>query len=260
MTYGRTDICRYDDAVPGQPTITLDRSSPVPLYFQVAAQFEAAILSGALGPGERIENEITLAKDLGLSRPTMRQAIQVLVDKGMLVRKRGVGTQVVHGKVSRSVELTSLHDDLTQAGQDPRTTILGLERVPADETIASELQVAKGDDVWSLRRLRLISGKPLALMHNWLPVSLIDLEAHDLDTDGLYAVLRRAGIHMRVAKQRIGAAPASAADAKLLAEKRGAPLLTMQRTAYDNAGHAVEYGSHRYRPDLYSFEITLVDR
>ncbi len=55
-------------------------------------------------------------------------------------------------------------------------------------------------------------------------------------------------------------APASQAEASVLDEKRGAPLLTMQRTAYDNAGRAVEYGSHRYRPDLYSFEITLVDR
>ena len=260
MTYGRMDETRYHRCVPGRPDITLDRSSPVPLYFQVAAQFEEAILSGVLGPGERIENEIAMAQHLGLSRPTMRQAIQVLVDKGMLVRKRGVGTQVVHGKVSRSVELTSLHDDLAAAGQDPHTRILTLARVKADEAIASELQVTKGDEVWSLERLRMIGDKPLALMHNWLPVTLIDLEAYDLDSDGLYAVLRRAGIHMRVAKQRIGAAPASQADASVLDEKRGAPLLTMQRTAYDNAGRAVEYGSHRYRPDLYSFEITLVDR
>lgn len=246
--------------MPGSPAFTLDRSSPVPLYFQVAEQFEAAILSGDLGPGERIDNEITLAKSLGLSRPTMRQAIQVLVDKGMLVRKRGVGTQVVHGKVRRSVELTSLHDDLAHAGQDPHTEILSLDRVRADETVAQELQVKRGEDVWSLERLRYMGDKPLALMHNWLPCDLIDLEAVDLADEGLYAALRQIGIHIRVAKQRIGAGPASIADAKVLGEKRGAPLLTMQRTAYDNAGRAVEYGSHRYRPDLYAFEITLVDR
>jgi len=220
----------------------------------------ATILSGALGPGERIENEISLAERLGLSRPTMRQAIQVLVDKGMLVRKRGVGTQVVHGKVSRSVELTSLNDDLEAAGQDPHTRVLELERIEADEATVVELQVDKGTPVWSLRRLRTIGDKPLALMHNWLPVSVIDLESYDLDAEGLYAVLRRSGIHMRVARQRIGAQPASQADAANLDEKRGAPLLTMQRTAYDNAGRAVEYGSHLYRPDLYAFEITLVDR
>ena len=103
------------------PRFTLNRASPVPLYFQVAEQFEKAIIDGTIAPGERIDNEIALAKELGLSRPTMRQALQVLVDKGMLVRKRGVGTQVVHGKIRRSVELTSLFDDLSAAGQKPRT-------------------------------------------------------------------------------------------------------------------------------------------
>src|SRR5215217_3356260 len=103
-------MSRYIVRMPG-PRFTLDRSSPVPLYFQVA---------------EQIENEIALAKELGLSRPTMRQAIQVLVDKGMLVRKRGVGTQVVHGKIRRSVELTSLFDDLSAAGQKPRTEVIAV--------------------------------------------------------------------------------------------------------------------------------------
>jgi DNA-binding GntR family transcriptional regulator len=83
--------------------IDLDRSSPVPLYFQVAEQIAEAIRRGDLAPGARLDNEILLADKLGLSRPTIRQAIQYLVDKGLLVRKRGVGTQVVHGQVKRSV-------------------------------------------------------------------------------------------------------------------------------------------------------------
>jgi DNA-binding GntR family transcriptional regulator len=102
--------------------------------------------------------------------------------------------------------------------------------------------------------------EPLALMRNYLPVALIDLEAVDLEHEGLYASLRRAGILMSVAKQRIGSRRALAGEAALLAEKRGAPLLTMQRTAYDNAGQPVEFGRHAYRPDLYSFELTLVAR
>lgn len=242
------------------PKITLDRSSRVPLYFQVAEQFERAIISGAIAPGEKIDNEISLANSLGLSRPTMRQAIQVLVDKGMLVRKRGVGTQVVHGKISRSVELTSLFDDLSAAGQKPRSEVLSLERIPATESIAVELQVAVGDRVWSLERLRFIGDEPLALMHNYLPADVIDLSNIDLTKTGLYASLRQSGILMRVARQRIGARRADVRDARLLHEKRGAPLLTMQRTTYDNAGRAVEYGHHAYRADMYTFEATLVDR
>ncbi|MBK5217583.1 MAG: GntR family transcriptional regulator [Propionibacteriales bacterium] len=242
------------------PNITIDRSSRVPLYFQVAEQFERAILNGAIAPGEKIDNEISLANALGLSRPTMRQAIQVLVDKGMLVRKRGVGTQVVQGKISRSVELTSLFDDLSAAGQKPRSDVLALERVPATEAVAHELQVGVGDRVWSLERLRYIGDEPLALMHNFLPADVIDLTDIDLAKTGLYASLRQSGTLMRVARQRIGARRAETRDARLLNEKRGAPLLTMQRTTYDNAGRAVEYGRHAYRADLYAFELTLVDR
>lgn len=246
--------------MPRHPEITLDRSSRVPLYFQVAEQIERAILSGAIAPGEKIDNEISLANDLGLSRPTMRQAIQVLVDKGMLVRKRGVGTQVVHGKISRSVELTSLFDDLSVAGQKPRSDVLELEKIPATESVAQELQLAVGDLVWSLERLRYIGEEPLALMHNFLPADAIDLSQVDLAKTGLYASLRQRGILMRVARQRIGARRADARDARLLHEKRGAPLLTMQRTTYDNAGQAVEFGLHAYRADMYAFEATLVDR
>lgn len=246
--------------MPRLPALSVDRSSPVPLYVQVAEQFEAAIRAGDIAPGDRIDNEVSLAHDLGLSRPTMRQAIQLLVDKGMLVRKRGVGTQVVHGKVLRSLELTSLYDDLVHAGEQPRTEILELGRQPAGQGVAHELQVDVGETVWSLERLRYIGEEPLALMRNYLPLATLDLSAVDLEAQGLYGSLRSAGVLMRVAKQRVGARRASAAEATLLREKRGCPLLTMQRTAYDDAGRAVEFGRHVYRPDLYAFELTLVDR
>src|ERR1700733_12843466 len=103
---------RSRPAVRGLPmselTVDLDRSSPVPLYYQVSRQIEAAIDAGDLAPGDRLENEISLADRGGLSRPTMRRAIQELVDKGLLVRRRGIGTQVVHGRVKRPMDLTSL--------------------------------------------------------------------------------------------------------------------------------------------------------
>src|SRR5882724_4894332 len=99
-----------------QVELRVDRSSPVPLYYQIAQQLEEAVRSGSLAPGERLENEVDLADRFGLSRPTVRQAIQELVRKGMLVRKRGVGTQVVQGHngsdITRPVALSSLYDDL----------------------------------------------------------------------------------------------------------------------------------------------------
>ena len=87
---------------------------------------------------------LLLADQLGLSRPTMRQAIQTLVDKGMLVRKRGVGTQVVQSPIRRTVELTSLNDDLIRAGQDPQTTVLRCELIEATADIGEELKLETG--------------------------------------------------------------------------------------------------------------------
>jgi DNA-binding GntR family transcriptional regulator len=240
--------------------ISVNRSSPVPLYFQVAEQLESAILDGSLAAGDRISNEISLAQDIGLSRPTMRQAIQVLVDKGLLVRKRGVGTQVVRGKVHRPLELTSLYDDLAKAGQKQRTEVLAFDRRAAGDEVAAELQLSPGEDVWYVERLRFVGDDPLAHMQNYLPSSVVDLTDADLATRGLYQTLREAGIVMRVARQRISARRAEPAEARMLGERRGAPLLTMERTAYDDAGRAVEFGRHAYRPDRYAFESTLVDR
>jgi DNA-binding GntR family transcriptional regulator len=190
----------------------------------------------------------------------MRQAIQTLVDKGLLVRKRGVGTQVVQSQIRRSVELTSLNDDLIRAGKHPVTRVLALDRIEADDLAARELQVRPGGPVWRLERLRLIGDQPLALMSNTLPADVVDLQSVDLTATGLYEHLRRCGIHIRVAHQRIGAVRADARAAKLLTGRRGDPLLTMHRTAFDDSGRAVEFGSHVYRPELYSFEMTLVDR
>src|SRR6185436_1288015 len=104
--------------------ITLERNSPVPLYYQLAQSIEHAIASGTLAPGDRLENELSLTSRLGLSRPTARQAIQELVKKGLLVRKRGVGTQVVRSKFSRDERLTSLNDDIIKAGKTPSTRLL----------------------------------------------------------------------------------------------------------------------------------------
>jgi len=241
-------------------SISLDRASPVPLYFQVAQQIEALIDEGALQPGARLDNEILLADQMGLSRPTMRQAIQYLVDKGLLVRKRGVGTQVVHGLVKRPVELSSLYDDLRHGNQTPTTQVLAAALVPVQDDIAVALRLPPGTPVVALERLRCARGEPLAIMHNWLPTGLADLDRDRLERHGLYELLRAAGVHMRVASQRIGARAATVAEAKLLSERRGAPLLTMTRTTYDDNGRPVEHGSHVYRPALYSFEMALVER
>jgi len=240
--------------------IPLDRGSPVPLYFQVAEQLRDAIDSGKLPPGARLDNEIALADRLGLSRPTMRRAIEYLVDQGLLVRKRGVGTQVVHNKVRRSIELTSLYDDLTAAGAAPRTDVLRHRLVPASAAVAHALGVPERTEITELERLRYAGPEPLALMRNYVPCGILALTTESLQEQGFYQLLRAAGVHLRVAAQTIGARSATAAEARLLAERRGAPMLTMTRITHDDAGRIIEYANHLYRASLYSFELTLVGR
>jgi DNA-binding GntR family transcriptional regulator len=249
-----------EDPVVERPALTVDRSSPVPLYFQLAEQLEAAIVAGTLAPGSRLENEVQLADRCGLSRPTVRQAIQHLVDKGLLVRKRGVGTQVVQAQVRRRIELTSLYDDLAAAQRSPRTQVLELSTVPAGDEIAKDLGLPPGTPVVRLRRLRLSDSEPLALLTNHLPADIVSLTAERLEEHGLYETLRAAGVNLRIANQTIGARGATTAEAALLDERRGVPLLTMTRTAFDDKGRAIEYGTHVYRASRYSFTLTLVER
>jgi GntR family transcriptional regulator len=239
---------------------SLDKSSPVPLYYQLATALEQAIRDERVPPGSRLENEISLGNRLGLSRPTIRRALQELVDKGLLVRRRGIGTQVVHGRVTRNVELSSLYEDLGQSGQTPSTRVISYRLGTADDATAKELGVDVGAPVLQLTRLRSADGVPLAVLENTLPEDFTDITRDDLEARGLYQLMKARGVSIRVANQRIGARAAGAAEAELLEIRKGSPLLTMSRTAFDNSGRAVEYGQHVYRPDLYSFELTLVDR
>ncbi len=204
------------------PPIQVDRNSPVPLYFQVAQHLEHLIDSGELAAGSRLENEIDLADQLGLSRPTMRRAIQYLVERGLVVRKRGVGTQVVHAKVRRKVELTSLYDDLSKASREPRTEVLSFERKPATGGVALELGVPEGTEIYAFERLRYADAEPLALMRNYVPAGILPLTGEDLEGHGLYDLLRASGVNLRIAKQAIGARAAFAAEARALGEP-GAP-------------------------------------
>jgi GntR family transcriptional regulator len=239
----------------------VDRTSPVPLYFQVAQQLERAIESGDLPPGAQLENEIQLAEQLGLSRPTMRRAMQYLVDRGLLVRKRGIGTQVAQAKFKRPVELSSLWDDLVRSGQQPTTTVLSSAREAAAGDIARKLAVADGTEVIVLERLRYASGEPIARMCNYLPTALApELTAEALQQRGLYELLRSGGVTLHAAAQTIGARAATAAEARMLHEPKGAALLTMERSTYDETGRTVEYGTHIYRASRYSFELSLLAR
>ncbi|MDR3359639.1 MAG: GntR family transcriptional regulator [Bifidobacteriaceae bacterium] len=240
------------------PPINIDRNSPVPLYHQVATQLEAAIRSGELSVGSWLDNEIDLAGRLGVSRPTMRQAISQLVDAGLLVRKRGVGTRVVSDSIVRPVALTSLHSDLVEAGLDVATAVQSASPVAADGELAELF--GEGAPLLEIRRVRSVGAEPIALMRNWIPARFTAVTAEALAGAGLYDLMRSQGAELKMAHQLIGARAATRAEARLLGVSAGAACVTMKRRTHDPLGELLEVGDHLYRGDRYHFTSTLTTR
>lgn len=237
--------------------VRLDHFSPVPLYHQAAQALERAIEDGRLPRGSRLDGELDLAEQLGISRPTMRAALKQLVDKGLLIRRRGVGTMVATRPVRRAVALTSLFDDLKESGREPTTRVLDFEETVCPPEIAEQLELGPGAPVLRFDRLRVAGSDPIALMRNHVPVGLLGIEREDLELTGLYDLFRRAGITPHVATQRVGARKAGDEEAEFLEMEPGDPVLTMIRTAYDTAGRPIEHGSHSYPAESYWLEMML---
>jgi GntR family transcriptional regulator len=244
--------------MPSRTTHRLDRFSPVPLYYQIARQLQDDIDAGVIQPGSRLDNEVDLAEKLLVSRPTVRQAIRVLVDQGLLVRRRGVGTIVVPRVVRRPIALSSLYDDLERAKRAPTTKVLRLVEEAAPPEVAKRLLLEEAAPVLVVDRIRFAEEEPIALMCNYIPKGVVELDADVLSETGLYETLRANGISPRVAEQSIGARQATAREARLLAMTSRDAVLTMTRVAFDDGGRAIEYGSHIYPGSRYAFQMSLV--
>jgi DNA-binding GntR family transcriptional regulator len=238
----------------------VDPGIPVPLYYQIEQSLEAAIIGGALPQGSRLESELDLARRFGVSRPTIRRAIEHLSERGLVIRRRGIGTIVTSVVVRRALALTSLYDDLTTAGQEPTTKVLRFERQPCPQDVADSMRIAPGTEVIYFERLRLTLNKPLGLMHNFVPVDLVGISRESLEQTGFYRLLERSRYRLCFATQAIGARAADGREARLLQIEIGAPVLTVERTSFDESTRVIEYGSHIYRADSYRVEVQLVSK
>lgn len=219
--------------------INLDRSSPVPAYHQIAASIQHAIDSGRLAPGERLESEVAMSERLGVSRATTRQALRELVARGQLVRRRAIGTYVTAAAIRRPADLRDLFCDVGPL--DPATTTAqSICRVEPPADVAHVLDVAPGEDVVLVHRVRRVDGRVTADLMSYLPAVLAP-EPCDLERFGLDRCLRGVGVVPRSANQRIRARVASTAEALDLGRVPGAPLLEIERTTFDDRGHVVEF-------------------
>lgn len=236
--------------------IELDHSSPIPLYHQISEPIKELILDGTIPPGAKLEDELSMAARLGVSRPTARRALQSLVDLRLVVRKRAVGTIVAPKEIHRQVKLSSLYDDLKDSGQKPTTEVISYEEVEASKEIAQDLRLEEGQTVIKVVRLRLANGEPLAIMTNYLPSEVAPTE-QELRSGGLYDAMRSHGHEVVSASQTISARKASSEEAEILQESRGAAILSMRRIAYNQSGVPIEIGDHVYRASRYRFTVSL---
>lgn len=232
----------------------------MPLYHQLARDLKAAVADGRIATGSFLENELELADRWQVSRPTVRRAIQELVDSGLLVRQRGVGTQVVNRESRPDVRISGLYDVLIAEGRAPTTTVLKHEYVIADELVGAALMLDSDRKVLHLERCRYADGKRLAIMRNWLRSDIGEgLGTADLATNGLYALLRIQGIQPHVTTQSVGARTASPIDAALLDLRVGAPLLTTSHITKDRSGRPFDVGEHVYDGVNYEVTSTIVE-
>lgn len=241
------------------PFDQLDRTNPIPLYYQIFAQLQDAINSGRYTPGDSIPSEFEISDFLNVSRPTVRQAIQQLAQKGLVIRRRGIGTVVAQQRIHRPASLSSLFDALESAGRRPSTLTTRLEVRPALDDVATNLEIDLGANVIAIERLRSAEGSMLALLENFIPLSVlpeIPTKAQ-LDSRGLYSLMRSSGIRFHTASQEIGARPITYREAKLLQTSRSETVLTMNRVARDLDSRPVEFGHHVYLAQHYSFDMTL---
>ncbi len=241
-------------------TIEIDKSSPMPLYFQVARELEKAISDGRLERGSFLGNELELSEAWYVSRPTVRRAIQELVDNGLLVRQRGVGTQVVNSLVRPTSRVASLYDELANAGRLPATTVLAMEEIPGDAWVTHKLGLPSGSSVLYIERCRLAGNRRLAIVRNWAVPELVrGLTVEVLNSGGLYAYLRSRGVWPHYATQQVGARNASPVDSALLGLPVGSAVLTVRSTMQDRSGTKVDVSEMTCDASSYELDLTIVE-
>ena len=223
-----------------------------PRYFQVKLALQELIAD--LGEGASLPAERALAEQLGTSRTTLRKALAELSGEGVLRRTQGSGNYVAPPKIVHVRQLTSMTEDLDAEDMRVTSRILELHRQRASRDIAGQLEIATGERIVRLVRLRCVDDEPLAIEEAHLPGRLIGLENKLAERGSLYATLRECyGTVIASVEDTVETAVATPAEADLLTIGAGQPMLLIHRIARDADGRVVEWTRSIYRGDRFRF-------
>ncbi len=193
--------------------------SGIPQYVRIREMLRRSLQAGKFQIGDQIPSETELAHTYVVSRMTARRALNELADEGLLVRQSGLGTFVCDPKYSRKgSRLTSFHEEMELQGHHPTSRVLSKGVKEVTKEVASKLQLAAGDQVIRIVRLRYVDAKPVALQKAYVPYQLFSdlLERTDLDTQSLYQIYEQRGFEITKGRDRITAIKPNAEKIKLL--------------------------------------------
>ena len=228
----------------------------VPLYIQIAETLIEQVDSGELPGGSRLPSERELAKQLGVNRMTLRQALTMLEVRGLLVRRQGDGTYVTGPKIERPAnDFFPFSQGMARKGYQPGAHIVMFEYRPSDMALAKQLEIPVGTPVYHGHRLRLINDEPVMLELFTLPAHRFpDFEQWDIANRSIYALMESEyGVKISRARQTFEPVIATPYEAELLGVLVGAPLMLERRLTYDQNGLIVEYTKDLYRGDRFRF-------
>lgn len=235
--------------------LTPDPESRNPLYLQLEERLRRLIDSGELRRGDAVPAERELAEMTGVSRVTVRKAIEKLVQDGLLVQKVGAGT-FISGRLEQPLSvLLGFSEDMRARGFEPGSIWLDKSIVAAGPDEAMALGIAPGTPVVRLKRIRTANGEPMAV--ETAVASTRDLPSPDLVDDSFYAALRSRGLVAVRALQRLRAGLAGIQEAKWLDLPRPSAILQIERRAFLADGRVLEVTFSSYRADLYDFVVEL---
>jgi GntR family transcriptional regulator len=207
----------------------------------------------SLQVGDSIPSERQLGLDLGVSRLTVRAALDELVREGYLVRRRGAGTFVAEPKVAKGIDIASFSDDMRARGLTPGSRTIDLREVPAGARLGRILHVSPAEPILSAKRLRLADGEPMAIELLHVRASLVPgLSASDLEESSFYELLaNRYGVEIVGGTQTVEPTVTNEEESSVLGVPLHSPALLFERVTRSSAGETVEYTSSTYRGDRY---------